>query len=143
MGFGNPYGDKWNVEVVENWVKKLADIDIKTIALADTIGIAEPESIDYLFSNLIPEYPSISFGAHFHSRPETWMEKIDAALKAGCRRFDSSIKGIGGCPMAKDELVGNIDTLKLYPHLIKEGFHTQVDVPALQASLPFASSVFF
>lgn len=113
MGFGNPYGDPWNVEIVGEWTEKLAQKGVKILSLSDTIGSSTPEVIEYLFSNLIPKYPNIEFGAHLHTTPDTWFEKVDAAYKAGCTRFDGAIKGYGGCPMAKDDLTGNMPTEKL------------------------------
>lgn len=113
MGFGNPYGDPWNVDIVGNWTERLSNLGVKILSLSDTIGSSDPETIDYLFSHLIPKYPSIEFGAHLHTTPSTWFEKVDAAYKAGCRRFDGAIQGFGGCPMAKDELTGNMPTEKL------------------------------
>ncbi|KAB1067083.1 hydroxymethylglutaryl-CoA lyase [Tamlana haliotis] len=113
MGFGNPYGDPWNVDIVGEWTEKLAQMGVKIVSLSDTVGTSTPETIDYLFSNLIPEYAHIEFGAHLHTTPSSWFEKIDAAYKAGCTRFDGAIQGFGGCPMAKDELIGNMPTEKL------------------------------
>ena len=113
MGFGNPYGDPWNVDIVGEWTEKLANMGMKILSLSDTVGTSTPESIDYLFSNLIPKYQNIEFGAHLHTTPTTWFEKVDAAYKAGCHRFDGAIQGFGGCPMAKDELTGNMPTEKL------------------------------
>ena len=113
MGFGNPYGDPWNVDIVGEWTEKLANMGVKIVSLSDTVGTSNPESIDYLFSNLIPKYPNIEFGAHLHTTPTTWFEKVDAAYQAGCHRFDGAIQGFGGCPMAKDELTGNMPTEKL------------------------------
>ncbi|SDS58229.1 hydroxymethylglutaryl-CoA lyase [Formosa sp. Hel1_31_208] len=113
MGFGNPYGDPWNVAIVGEWTERLSNMGVKILSLSDTIGSSNPESIDYLFSNLIPKYPEIEFGAHLHTTPTTWFEKVDAAYKAGCMRFDGAIQGFGGCPMAKDELTGNMPTEKL------------------------------
>ncbi|MBK8518933.1 MAG: hydroxymethylglutaryl-CoA lyase [Saprospiraceae bacterium] len=110
MGFGNPYGDIWSVDICQQWVDKLADMDIKIMALSDTIGIATPQSISYLFKYLIPPYPDVEFGAHLHTQPHNWLPKLDAAYQSGCRRFDSAIKGFGGCPMAKDDLTGNMAT---------------------------------
>ena len=110
MGFGNPYGEPWSADVVIHWVKQLAQKGIGIIALADTIGVSNPENIQHLFSNLIPEFPAIKFGAHLHSSPEKWKEKVVACEKIGCLRFDSALKGVGGCPMADDELVGNLAT---------------------------------
>ena len=113
MGFGNPYGDPWNVDIVGEWTEKLANMGVKIVSLSDTVGTSNPESIDNLFSNLIPKYPNIEFGAHLHTTPTTWFEKVDAAYQAGCHRFDGAIQGFGGCPMAKDELTGNMPTEKL------------------------------
>jgi len=110
MGFGNPYGDEWNVEIVQKWVAEIAKLDIKIISLSDTIGVATPESISYLFKNLIPAFPEIEIGAHMHTQPHNWKEKVEAAYKNGCTRFDGAIKGFGGCPMAKDDLTGNMPT---------------------------------
>lgn len=110
MGFGNPYGDPWSAEVAAEWVEKLVTMDIKYVSLADTIGVANPESITYLFSHLIPKFPGVDFGAHLHTTPDAWLEKIDAAYKSGCTRFDGAIKGFGGCPMAADDLTGNMPT---------------------------------
>jgi len=113
MGFGNPYGDPWNVDIVGTWIEKLANMGVKILSLSDTIGSSNKESIHYLFSNLISLYPNIEFGAHLHTTPTTWFEKVDTAFNAGCYRFDGAIKGFGGCPMAKDELTGNMPTEKL------------------------------
>ncbi len=113
MGFGNPYGDLWNAEIVLEWVEKLKILGIRIFSLSDTVGVATPESISYLFENLIAKHPDLEFGAHLHTTPETWKEKIESAYQAGCRRFDGAILGYGGCPMAADELVGNMPTENL------------------------------
>ena len=113
MGFGNPYGDPWDVEIVGEWTEKLAAMGVKTLSLSDTIGSSTPKVIEYLFSNLIPAYPHIEFRAHLHTTPTKWHEKVNAAFKSGCRRFDGAIQGFGGCPMAKDELTGNMPTEKM------------------------------
>lgn len=110
MAFGNPYGDDWNSDIVINWTKKLSDLGVKIIALSDTIGVSNRENISYLFSNIIPEFKHIEIGAHLHSTKEKAQEKIDAAYKSGCQRFDVAIHGFGGCPMAKDDLTGNLAT---------------------------------
>jgi hydroxymethylglutaryl-CoA lyase len=120
MGFGNPYGDPWNVEIVGEWTEKLAKMGVKILSLSDTIGSSNPENIAYLFSHLIPKYPTIEFGAHLHTTPTTWYEKVDAAYKAGCKRFDGAIQGFGGCPMAKDELTGNMPTEKLLSYFTSQ-----------------------
>jgi len=113
MGFGNPYGDPWNINIVGEWTEKLSNMGVNIISLSDTIGSSTPDVIKYLFSNLISNYPKIEFGAHLHTTPNSWHEKVDAAFNAGCKRFDGAIKGYGGCPMAKDELTGNMPTEKL------------------------------
>lgn len=110
MAFGNPYGDDWNSDIVINWTKKLSDLGVKIIALSDTIGVSNRENISYLFSNIIPEFKHVEIGAHLHSTKEKAQEKIDAAYKSGCQRFDVAIHGFGGCPMAKDDLTGNLAT---------------------------------
>ncbi|WP_228852068.1 hydroxymethylglutaryl-CoA lyase [Aegicerativicinus sediminis] len=120
MGFGNPYGDPWDVEIVADWTEKLDHMGVKIISLSDTIGSSDGETISYLFENLIPRYPHIEFGAHLHTTPSTWFEKIDAAYKSGCRRFDGAIQGFGGCPMAKDELTGNMPTEKLLSYFTSQ-----------------------
>ena len=117
MGFGNPYGDPWNVDIVGEWTERLSKMGVKILSLSDTVGTSNPENINYLFSNLIPEYKNIEFGAHLHTTPSTWFEKVDAAYKAGCRRFDGAIQGFGGCPMAKDKLTGNMPTEKVLSYL--------------------------
>ena len=113
MGFGNPYGDPWNVDIVADWTEKLSGLGVKILSLSDTVGTSTPEIITYLYSNLIPKYPNIEFGAHLHTTPTSWHEKVDAAFTSGCRRFDGAIQGFGGCPMAKDELTGNMPTEKM------------------------------
>lgn len=120
MGFGNPYGDPWNVEIVGEWTERLANMGVKILSLSDTVGSSTPEVIDYLFSNLIPKYPQIEFGAHLHTTPDKWFEKVDAAYKAGCRRFDGAIQGFGGCPMAKDDLTGNMPTEKMLSYFTSQ-----------------------
>jgi len=117
MGFGNPYGDEWNYEVLEKWISVIVSLGVKTISISDTIGISTPSNIDKVFKNSIKQFPKIEFGAHFHTKPSNWFEKIDSAYKAGCRRFDSVIQGYGGCPMASDELTGNFPTEKLINYL--------------------------
>ena len=124
MGFGNPYGDPWNVDIVGEWTEKLAGMGVKIVSLSDTIGSSTPEVIDYLFSNLIPKYPTIEFGAHLHTTPDKWFEKIDAAYQAGCRRYDGAIQGFGGCPMAKDDLTGNMPTEKMLSYFTQQKANT-------------------
>ncbi|MFD2567476.1 hydroxymethylglutaryl-CoA lyase [Pseudotenacibaculum haliotis] len=142
MGFGNPYGDPWNVEIVGEWTEKLSKMGVKILSLSDTIGSSTPEVIDYLFSNLIPKYPEIEFGAHLHTTPDTWHEKVDAAYKAGCRRFDGAIKGYGGCPMAKDELTGNMPTEKLVSYFTEQKADTGVRPMSFESAYNQALQVF-
>jgi hydroxymethylglutaryl-CoA lyase len=142
MGFGNPYGDMWSVEICQQWVDKLADMDVKIMALSDTIGIATPDSIAYLFKYLIPPYPDVEFGAHLHTQPHNWLSKIDAAYKSGCKRFDSAIKGYGGCPMAKDDLTGNMATENLIQYFDNLKVDLQLDKHAFKKALNYAGSVF-
>jgi len=126
MGFGNPYGDPWNVDIVGNWTEKLSKMGVKILSLSDTIGSSTPKDITYLFSNLIPKYPEIEFGAHLHTTPDEWLEKVASAFKAGCNRFDGAIKGYGGCPMAKDELTGNMPTEKLLSYFRAENVDANI-----------------
>ena len=141
MGFGNPYGDPWNVDVVGEWTERLAKMGVKILSLSDTVGTSDPEIIDYLFSNLIPSYPNIEFGAHLHTTPTTWHEKVDAAYKAGCRRFDGAIQGFGGCPMAKDELTGNMPTEKLLTYLDSNN-NNDLDAMNFELSYNEATGIF-
>ena len=141
MGFGNPYGDPWNVEIVGEWTEKLSTMGVKILSLSDTIGSSNPESIDYLFSNLIPKYSHIEFGAHLHTTPTTWFEKVDAAYKAGCRRFDGAIQGFGGCPMAKDELTGNMPTEKLLSYFTSKQSN-QLNALSFESAYNEATKIF-
>ncbi len=141
MGFGNPYGDPWDVEIVGNWTERLNRMGVKILSLSDTIGSSDPESIDYLFSNLIPKYPHIEFGAHLHTTPTTWFEKVDAAYNAGCHRFDGAIQGFGGCPMAKDELTGNMPTEKLLSYFTTQK-HNNLDALSFESAYNEASKIF-
>jgi len=120
MAFGNPYGEKWHPDLAAMWCERLSrEFGVKTLALSDTIGSSDKKTITDLFSTLIPELPKVEFGAHLHTTPDSWEEKVDAAYKAGCRRFDGAIKGYGGCPMAKDELTGNMPTEKMLTYFSK------------------------
>lgn len=120
MGFGNPYGDPWSPELVAEWVERLVQIGIYRISLSDTVGVAQPETITSLFEHMLSVHPNIFFGAHLHAKPTEAITKIEAAYIGGCRSFDSAIRGLGGCPMAKDELTGNVPTEKLITHLTKQ-----------------------
>ena len=142
MGFGNPYGDPWNVEIVGEWTEKLTGMGVKILSLSDTVGTSTPEIISYLFSNLIPMYPAVEFGAHLHTTPSSWHEKIDAAYKAGCRRYDGAIQGFGGCPMAKDELTGNMPTEKMLSYFTSKKADTNVSWTVFEAAYNKATQVF-
>lgn len=142
MGFGNPYGDPWNKEIVEEWVVKVKAMGVKIISLSDTVGSADTESIRKIFSYLIPKYPEIEFGAHLHTHPKSWFDKVDAAYQAGCQRFDSAIKGFGGCPMAKDELVGNLPTEKLLSYLTQQKAPNNINTTAFENAYNEAQRVF-
>ncbi|MBD1397770.1 hydroxymethylglutaryl-CoA lyase [Pontibacter sp. JH31] len=142
MGFGNPYGDPWDAETVIRFVQDLDKLGVKVISLSDTIGVSNPENITYLFSELIPAFGHIEFGAHLHTTPTTWQEKVDAAYKAGCRRFDGALRGYGGCPMAKDELVGNMATENLVDYFENNGLNLGLNKQAFAAALAASSSVF-
>jgi hydroxymethylglutaryl-CoA lyase len=142
MGFGNPYGDRWNVEICQQWVDKLADMNIKIMALSDTIGIATPESISYLFKHLIPPYPDVEFGAHLHTQPHNWLPKIDAAFQSGCRRFDAAIKGYGGCPMAKDDLTGNMATENIIQYFDDRHIHHHLNRQEFNKAMKISKNVF-
>lgn len=142
MGFGNPYGDPWNVDVVGEWTEKLAAMGARILSLSDTVGTSTPEVIDYLFSNLIPKYPEIEFGAHLHTTPAKWHEKVNAAFEAGCRRFDGAIQGFGGCPMAKDELTGNMPTEKMLSYFNTEKVDSGVNWLVFEAAYNKASDLF-
>jgi hydroxymethylglutaryl-CoA lyase len=113
MGFGNNYGDEWNANIVQDWVGKLADLGVDSFSISDTVGVSNPETIKQVYDSLVPQFTKPEFGAHFHTRKDNWEEKIKAAWESGCKRFDGAIKGFGGCPMAEDELVGNMPTENL------------------------------
>lgn len=142
MGFGNPYGDEWSVEVVEKWTRKLFEMGIRDIAFADTVGISNAENIEYLFSNVAPMFKEITFSAHLHSTPEQRLEKINAAYKAGCRKFDVAIKGYGGCPMAADDLTGNISTESLMYYLNEHQIEHSIDQTKFNQSMFISSKIF-
>jgi hydroxymethylglutaryl-CoA lyase len=142
MGFGNPYGNPWNVEIVGDWTEKLSTMGVKILSLSDTVGSSTPEVISYLFSNLIPQYPEIEFGAHLHTTPDKWFEKIDAAYKAGCRRYDGAIQGFGGCPMAKDDLTGNMPTEKLLSYFTANKENTNLNPLSFESAYNEASKLF-
>lgn len=143
MAFGNPYNDPWNKDIVIEWAHKLhTELEISTISLSDTIGAADPTTIDYLFKALIPELPNVEFGAHLHTTPDTWKEKVEAAYLAGCLRFDGAIKGYGGCPMAKDDLTGNMPTENLLSYFDEQEVELGLNKTAFQESMELAVNTF-
>ncbi|MEP6614196.1 MAG: hydroxymethylglutaryl-CoA lyase, partial [Mucilaginibacter sp.] len=142
MGFGNPYGDEWNVSIVEDWAGKMVNEGIKVIALADTIGAASAAQINDIYPSLTNQFPNTEFGIHLHSTPDTWREKIEAAYKSGCRRFDTTIKGYGGCPMAADDLTGNIATENLIGYLQAQNEDTGLDMVKFREAMEYAGEIF-
>jgi hydroxymethylglutaryl-CoA lyase len=142
MGFGNPYGDPWNLEIVGEWTERLSNMGVEILSLSDTVGTSTPNSIAYLFSNLIPKYPQIEFGAHLHTTPDKWFEKVNAAYKAGCLRFDGAIQGFGGCPMAKDDLTGNMPTEKLLSYFTAEKRATNTSPMSFESCYNEATKLF-
>ncbi|MDB3875218.1 hydroxymethylglutaryl-CoA lyase [bacterium] len=127
MCFGNPYGDPWNLDIVNHWVYKLSKMGVNDISLSDTIGTSKPESIKSIFNSVLKNHSDIEFGAHLHSDPVSWYNKVDSAFQAGCRRFDGAIKGFGGCPMASNKLVGNMPTEKILSYLNSKKIHYNVN----------------
>jgi hydroxymethylglutaryl-CoA lyase len=142
MGFGNPYGDPYNEEIVFKWVEKLVALDIEIISLADTVGVAEPEQVYDITSYLIESLPGTEVGVHLHSTIENWQQKLDAAIKAGCKRFDGALKGIGGCPMANDELVGNMNSEWMIDYFKEKKLLSGLNEDALKDSLRIAGEIF-
>ncbi len=142
MGFGNPYGDPFDEDIVFEWVNKLVAMDIKMISLADTVGLATPAQVFDMTSYLIESLPGIEIGVHLHASPENRKEKLDAAVKAGCKRFDGALKGVGGCPMANDDLVGNMDSEMMINYFRQQGILPALDEDALLESLAIATEIF-
>lgn len=142
MGFGNPYGDPWNVEIVGSWTERMAEMGVKILSLSDTVGTSDEETIAYLFSHLIPAYPEMEFGAHLHTTPDSWYKKVNAAYKSGCRRFDGAIRGFGGCPMAKDELTGNMPTEKMLSYFTQKKVKTGIKMTSFESAYNVASTIF-
>ncbi len=142
MGFGNPYGDVYDEEIVFNYVESLLEFDIEIISLADTVGIATPEQVNDITRYLIETLPGTEIGVHLHSSPENWKNKLEAALKAGCTRFDGALKGIGGCPMANDELIGNMNTGWMINYFEENNISTKLNKEALNESLRIAEEIF-
>ena len=142
MCFGNPYGDPWNVEIVNHWTSTLIDMNVKIISLSDTIGTSNKESIKTIFGSVIKNHPKIEFGAHLHSDPKTCHEKIKSALEAGCSRFDGVIKGFGGCPMASNELVGNIPTEDILSVLDSKNITTNINSELFKKCYNYSAEIF-
>lgn len=143
MGFGNPYGDPYEVDYVGEFVERLDELEVEVVSLADTIGVSEPRIIKSLFEVLIPQFPHIEFGAHLHSHPDKAREKLEAAYASGCRRIDGAIRGFGGCPMAKDELVGNMATEVILKTLEDMDVKTGLNKQAFKKSMFLSEEIFF
>ena len=142
IAFGNPYGDLYDEDIVFNWVEKLVEMDIDIISLADTVGLADPEQVYDMTTYLVESLPSTEIGVHLHSTSENWHQKLDAAVKSGCKRFDGALKGIGGCPMANDDLVGNMNTEWMTSYFEKNNIPTGLNKEALKDSLRIAGEIF-
>lgn len=142
MGFGNPYGDEYNEQILLQWADAMAKQDIKIISLADTVGLATPDQIRFALNALIPKYPSITFGVHLHSTAQNWESKLAAAVESGCTRFDGALKGIGGCPMAQDDLVGNMDSEKMISYFHQKGLSLNLNTTELLESSRLAAQIF-
>ena len=142
MGFGNPYGDPYNQEIVFDWISKLSKLGIKIFSLADTVGVASPEQVFSTTGFIIKEFRNLEIGVHLHSSPVNWKLKVDAAFNAGCKRFDGALKGFGGCPMAKDELVGNMNTEFLVDYFEEKKLLNGINKNALQRASLIASEIF-
>jgi hydroxymethylglutaryl-CoA lyase len=142
MGFGNPYGDLWTTDLVLKWTQKLTKEGVQLIELADTIGMATAAQITELYPLLADSFPETEFGVHLHSRPDTWHEKIDAAFKSGCQRFDSTIKGFGGCPLAKDDLTGNIATENILGYLKDQKIQLDLDMDKFAEAMVYSGRIF-
>ncbi len=142
MGFGNPYGDPFSEEIVFKWANKIAGLGIKIISLADTVGLALPGQVYAMTKFLVDSLPEVEIGVHLHSTEKNWKEKLEAAVKAGCKRFDGALKGIGGCPMANDELVGNMNSEWMIGYFDEKNLLPLLDQDALKKSLELASEIF-
>jgi len=142
MGFGNPYGDEWNAEIVESYVSKLYSLGIRRFSLSDTIGVSSPENIKYIFLQLIPRFPDCEFNAHLHTTPDKWEEKVHAAYMSGCRSFDGAMRGYGGCPMAKDELTGNMPMEKMISYFQKHQIETGLHESEFEQALSDSGHIF-
>jgi hydroxymethylglutaryl-CoA lyase len=143
MAFGNPYNDFWDAAIVEHWVDRLYSFGVNIFSMSDTVGVATTEKIRSVFGNLEEDFPKAEFGAHFHTLPDSWEEKLNAAIVMGCRRFDGALKGFGGCPMAKDDLIGNMPTEKMLDYLSEKGLLGHINRTALEKSMLIAGHIFF
>jgi hydroxymethylglutaryl-CoA lyase len=141
MGFGNPYGDEWSIEILQQRATQIIALGVNDIYIADTIGVATPAQITEIMGNL-NRFSNTKFGLHLHSTPDTWYEKVNAAYKAGCRWFDSALKGYGGCPMAKDELTGNIATENLIGYLQLQNESLELNYDKLQEAMDYSVRIF-
>ncbi|MDA3614833.1 hydroxymethylglutaryl-CoA lyase [Polluticaenibacter yanchengensis] len=143
MAFGNPYGDEYNAEIVYNWVNKMKELGVNTISLADTVGLSTPEQVFDITKKVIDNSPGVNIGVHLHSTPQMALAKIEAAYNAGCNKFDSAIGGIGGCPMAQNDLVGNIDTSTLLYFFQDKQVQLEIDTEAYRNAQAIAASIFY
>lgn len=141
MGFGNPYNDPFSYDVVKYWIEKIAELDVVTFSLSDTVGLASPELIFEIFNQTISSFPELEVGAHLHSAAHNWLPKVKSAYKGGCRRFDVAIGGLGGCPMAKDELVGNLAT-EYFVNFFKQKFNPNFDIQAFENAVRISKEIF-
>jgi len=142
MGFGNPYDEEWNATIVEDWVGKISEIGVNSFSISDTVGVSTPDDISEVFKRLLISFPDNEFGAHFHTRPDQWLEKVDSAWRNGCKRFDGAIKGYGGCPMAKDDLVGNMATENLISYFRNHHIEHGLNYEEFNAAQIIAASIF-
>ena len=143
MAFGNPYGDQWSPEIVANWVEKLIEESgVEILSLSDTIGTSKPDSIKWLFEHVIPNFPKVEIGAHLHTTPYAWKEKIASAIESGCRRFDGAIKGFGGCPMATDDLTGNMATENIISYLNENNIEHGLNEKAFNKAMMMSLEIF-
>jgi hydroxymethylglutaryl-CoA lyase len=142
MGFGNPYGDEWSVDIVSQWTERLVDEGINIIALSDTVGVATPDQVSEIYPVLAQTYPDTEFGLHLHATPANWHNKIAAAYQSGCKRFDAALRGYGGCPMAADELTGNIATENLISYLQLQNEHLGLNLDKFGEAMQYANTVF-
>lgn len=142
MGFGNNYGEHWDAELVARWVEVLANFGIDSFSISDTVGVAKASSIESVFSLLMTEFPHVEFGAHFHTTSDTWREKVHAAYQNGCKRFDGAIGGFGGCPMAEDDLVGNMPTERLLQYFENQGLDLGLNSEEFYKARQLSSEIF-